>query len=49
MAPEPRLCEKCGKIMRLIARVPPVARGGEKGTVFHCEPCGVIKWIDHAA
>ena len=41
-------CEKCAAEMRLVASMPPISVSGRGATVFRCDPCKAVKWIDWA-
>jgi len=46
MYPNPPHCEKCRKPMRHVATMPIIGAVGKATSVFHCEPCDHLKWIE---
>lgn len=42
----PPNCQKCTTPMRELAYIPPVSPGAREASVFRCEPCNVIRWIE---
>src|SRR5215211_3972182 len=46
MYPNPPRCEKCRKPMHHVATMPVAGAVGRKATLFHCESCDQLTWIE---
>lgn len=46
MYPNPPRCEKCRKPMHHVATMPVAGTVGRKTTLFHCESCDQLTWIE---
>jgi hypothetical protein len=42
----PPNCEKCSTQMCELASMSPIDLTSKGATVFSCEPCNTVKWID---
>jgi hypothetical protein len=49
MHPNPPRCDKCREPMNHMASMPSLDTPGKTVTVFYCEPCDRLKWIEGKA
>jgi hypothetical protein len=45
MRPDP-ICDNCRKPMHHMATMPAMGKPGKAVTVYRCEPCDRLKWIE---
>lgn len=44
--PDPPICPVCGKAMFHVATMPSLESAGKTTSVFRCEGCERLKWIE---